>query len=348
MTATNIGARYWHIRVAGKNPHTSKSKTQKNAGKEKISVTGSRTPEFLNLTNFPQGLLGDPDPNALKVRLDLSVASFDAALAGVVTIWGVDRNTRAKEATLNGKKIEIYAGKKYYNPAGEPNKQTGLIFIGTVQSAYYNHEGTENSLTLFLTAGEPRTSTNAIGFMAEKGDEIGKAANKALNDSGFKSTLFIKKDNIADERLMIVGRNLEIFNNALNDMLKSRDLNPLYIYPRNREYILTDRIKPYNELPKKIEFNDLIGQPVFNGNYTIQLQTPMRADLCVGDLIRLPAFSDGYGNLSLGNVPYDSAWAKNHGGVFGGNFVISTIRHVGESRNTSGAGWVTAIEAVTA
>jgi hypothetical protein len=88
--------------------------------------------------------------------------------------------------------------------------------------------------------------------------------------------------------------------------------------------------------PKQIEFNDLIGQPTWLNPLELTFKCVMRADLAVGDFIKMPIAQTTSTSASF-------AQYRNKA-TFQGAFQIKAVRHLGDSRQPSGDSWVTVID----
>ena len=81
----------------------------------------------------------------------------------------------------------------------------------------------------------------------------------------------------------------------------------------------------------------MIGQVTWIDYQTVQLNCVMRADLHVGDYIKMPP-----GQVTTTAQSYSQF---RQGSVFQGTFQISRIRHVGNFRQPMGEAWITTIDA---
>lgn len=107
--------------------------------------------------------------------------------------------------------------------------------------------------------------------------------------------------------------------------------------------------------PKQIQYIDLVGLPTQTGNNLVQITCRMRADINAGDFIRLPdAFAVspvGLGRLTPGSqsqmfnvLPGNVFSTQKSGSIFTGVFQVTSVRHVGNSRDPDGLSWVTTID----
>ena len=113
--------------------------------------------------------------------------------------------------------------------------------------------------------------------------------------------------------------------------------------PVNNTIIISDNLGT-NANPKQINFNDLVGQPTWvpgtDGSPTIMLTTVMRADIQVGSVILMPQGAGGPGMVTISGAGVNPS-LLNLKTAFQGQFIVSAIRQVGNSRDTGPTSWVT-------
>lgn len=90
---------------------------------------------------------------------------------------------------------------------------------------------------------------------------------------------------------------------------------------------------------KEISYLDMIGNSTWVDQGTIQLKTVLRADLNVGDIIDLPP------RLNIVQNANSYTWARNTS-AFTGKYMITSIRHLGNSRQPDANSWCTVIECI--
>jgi hypothetical protein len=101
--------------------------------------------------------------------------------------------------------------------------------------------------------------------------------------------------------------------------------------------------------PRQIQVIDLIGQPTWSQPYTVQCTCVMRGDIECGDYVVLPdvpgittADSNSQFFNPMGNInPYSTL---KTGSIFTGTFMVTAVRHVGNSRNPDATSWVTTLD----
>ncbi|EBI9507420.1 hypothetical protein DLQ11_09155 [Salmonella enterica] len=90
--------------------------------------------------------------------------------------------------------------------------------------------------------------------------------------------------------------------------------------------------------PVQIEFTDLVGQPTWIQFGTVSIPCVMRSDIQVGDYIRMPK--------KLRPMIQASSYSQfRDDSAFTGDFLVSSVRLVGNSRQPDANSWVTVIEA---
>jgi hypothetical protein len=99
------------------------------------------------------------------------------------------------------------------------------------------------------------------------------------------------------------------------------------------------------QVVKPVNYQDLVGQPTWIEVNKIQFTCPMRSDIYINDLVKLPqslAATAIIPRASAGQ-PFGAARDKT---TFEGNFQITSARHVGNFRSTDKDAWVTIFEAI--
>ena len=90
-----------------------------------------------------------------------------------------------------------------------------------------------------------------------------------------------------------------------------------------------------------INFQDLVGQPIWTGVNTIQFKTVMRGDIKPQSTVTLPT--------TLGSISAASgaeAGQASASNTIQGSFMVTSERHVGNFRQPDWASWVTVFDAI--
>lgn len=327
---------------------TTKNTTNVNAGKT------------LSFTTHPQGVHADPDLGALHVVMDIPVTSFDQANgAAYLEIRGIDIYTISQASNLQGYTVKIYGGMGVGYDLAKP-AQSGLLLIGSVYQAYGNWEGPNMSLNLLIQPfGVPISDDNKPFFVWhwQKGQDIKDAITKCVTSAmdGYNCVFNLRGTLIGthDDTGFYTDFNslADVIINASRSVNQDASYYGIQFFIAGKTFYFFDQAG--DNAPKKIEFNELIGQPTWLGpvDYPkIMLQTVMRADLTINDVITMPLFNQqgsktlsGYGTIAP--TSQDVQTPKDRS-LFQGNFMVTSLRHIGDSRNPDGSSWVTVIEAV--
>lgn len=344
--------RYYDIEI---NPVTSSA----NNSFGEIEATGSKG---LHFQTHPNGLNARPDPGALYTIFDLPVSTFNVALdQAYLEIRGVDIATINQASNLQGAQITVKGGMGKGLPLADPS-QAGTLISGSVYRAYGNWIGTDMTLNLLIQPfTEPVTGSTYPPFVWHWaiGQDIQDAITYTITHamSGYTCD-FLKMKNT----FMGVSDHAGIYSDitAFAAVLQSDSIaannvkgyRGIRFYVNGKTFYFYDTADETN--PVKVKFQDLVGQPTWLGPYpypNIMIQTVMRGDISVGDVITMPDFNQsgsnqvltGYGTIAPTNQYITSP--KNRS-LFTGNFEVTSIRHIGDSRNPDGSSWVTVIEAV--
>lgn len=316
----------------------------------------------LKFTTHPNGLQSAPDMGAMHVQFDLPVTTFDSPSGSFyLEIRGVDIATISQASNLQGAQIKIYGGMGKGYQLAKPD-QAGLLVVGSVFQAFGNWMNTDMSLNLLIQPfSTPLTDTNypKLVWHWQKGQKITDAIRQTLNGgmSGY-SLDFSGVSNDLTAGSYDAGFYGDVTSLAINIRDISLHANPADGYQGIRFYLREKTFYFYDggteSSPKEIQFEDMIGQPTWLGPDPypqITLQTVMRADISMGDVIKMPAFNKSGSNLTLSGyglmAPTQKAGqSPKSRSLFQGNFIVTGVRHIGDSRNPDGSAWMTVINAV--
>lgn len=301
-----------------------------------IQISGGTAVTF---SSYPKGQI---DPNALNIELDIPVAAFATPLGGAyVRVWGVSLEQISQAADFNGAPIKIFGGMKAGLPLANP-AQSGLLVRGTVWQAFGNWVGTSMSLDLIIVAdggGAPDEIKNIV-WNWTKGTVMSEAIAETLKTAAPDVAQSI---NIADQ-LVLTEDDAGQYDSfaAFAQHVKSTSKKIIGGTYAGVDILLSDKTFTVYDgtappQPKQISFNDLIGQPTWIQPNTIQLNCVLRADIKVGDLIKMPVTRVTDTQAALSRYRDKSA--------FQGAFFVGLVRHVGNFRQPDATSWITTIEA---
>ena len=283
------------------------------------------------------GRPGQTDLGALNIELDISVASQHVPASGAwVRIWGIPISAIGQANKLKGKKVKIFAGMVAGLPLANP-AQAGLLVEGEIWNPFGNWQGTDQTLEFFVVPS-PATQRAPANFTFNwpQGTAIASAIGTALTAGlpGVAQAIAVNPQLIAPETVTGFYATLGQFASFLNETTKAI-IGGDY---RGLSTVLsagTIRVFDGTTAPKNttIQFTDMIGQATFIAYNEISLKTVLRADISVGDYLTLPP-----GQIA---TTAQSMAALRQGSVFQGQFVVETVRHIGNFRQPSGDGWCT-------
>ena len=325
-----------------------------------IQVTDPDTGKTLNDFCFSSVLNGVFNPNSLMVELDIQKYGMSTPAGEcLVRVYGLDQKSLIQaNQNLPGKTIKVAVGMMPGLPlatAAYNAKQYGVVLEGTIWQAYDNWQGINLSLNMIVRYGPVASSSAPTASMNvtlpwTKGTKLSVALTQCFQ-VGFPS--YTPVINISDNLILnydspLFCGTLESLSRYLNSMSKSiirqDNYSGVEIAVIGKEIRAWDNIgNPVKQNKiKQINFNDLTSQPGWIRPQTIMLTLVMRADLNVGDDIRMPAGASPIVVNLPGSLPsYRSKVA------FTGVFRITSVRIVGNSRMPDAGGWITVIEAIT-
>lgn len=290
---------------------------------------------------------------ALDVTFDLPVAPFGSVMAGgVVEIPGVSLQTISSAARYQGWTATISGGMQKGLPLSNP-QQYGFLARGLVQQAFGNWVGTHQSLVLVLTPSPDIPQVDGVSNIVmdwKKGTALSAAITATLQRAipTAKVQNKITSDVILPYHEAGYYHSIEQFADVVKgislDANKTAGYQGIRIIYTRGIFTLYDATTSSNSFA--ISFNDLLGQPTWLGpndsGSVIQIQTVLRGDLDIGNVIKLPTeVSQGYSILS----PASSAPLPKDRSAMTGSFVINNLRHIGRFRDPNGQAWSTVIGA---
>lgn len=302
-----------------------------------IEITELTGEPFATYTSY---INGASDPNALHVELDIIAAIYATPIGGSsVRIWGVPITVVSQARDFNGKRIRVFAGMKKGLPLANP-AQAGLLVEGVVMQAFGNWIGSAMTLDLVImpsigTATDPKN----IPLFWPAGEPLTEPLRSALQIAfpNQAVTVSINGAIVQDRDEAAVYETLPQFASWLKDKTRALIGGD---YPGVDIVTIGDAVRAYdNTAPsaaKQIAFNDLVGQPTCIEPFKVQMTTVMRADISVGDYVRLPP-------AQITTTPQALSQYRDNS-IFQGEFQVQLVRHVGAFRTPDALAWITTID----
>lgn len=241
--------------------------------------------------------------------------------------------------------IDIYAGMAKGLPLANPAQQ-GLIVHGTINPAFGNWIGTEQTLDMVVSApftgsgssvkSDSPNNPAAIVHNWQQGQPLANAIQTTLATAypSFTPKVSISPSLVLPNTETGFYPTIEAYAGHIRDISKSIMGGTTYpgvlIAPVGKELIVNDGTTPTN--PIQIQLQDLIGQPTWLGFNVVSVKTAMRGDITVGKYITLPQ--------TLATVSATSAPQFRQTSSFSGNFFVMQCRHIGRFRQPSAESWV--------
>lgn len=307
----------------------------------RIEISDADGAAFATYTSFVNGAT---DPGALQVELDIVAATYATPVGNsFVRIWGVPITVISQSRDFNGKRIKVYGGMQKGLPLANP-AQAGLLVQGDIIQAFGNWIGTDMSLDLIMvpSAGSPSDPRNIV-LNWQKGKALSEAIKTTLQTAfpGRTVTVNISSDLVQDRDEAGYWASLSQFAPWLKQKtigLKGGDYTGADIFITETEVRVYDETS--QSAPLEVAFNDLIGQPTWIEPAVIQVSCVMRADISVGDYIKLP-------KAQVTTTPQSLSQYRD-ASVFQGTFQVRQVRHVGAFRTPDATAWLTVIDAYPA
>ena len=304
---------------------------------------------FKEWTSFPQiGAAKQSDPGALNVLIDAYVNALTQPQSlGSIQIWGISLQDVAQANNFTNCNINIYAGFQAGLPLNNPS-QAGLILSGYVFQSFANWQGTDMTLDFVIaTQGNVASQNTNVSLSWTAGTPLATALATTLTNAlpSVKQNIQISPKLVLAHDESGVYPSLVSFAQALKPITQDAIGGD---YPGVDIVLTPESITVYDgstqTTPKQLNFQDLMGQPTWIDNQTIQFVCPMRSDLHMGDYIKMPQ-----GLLGVPGAVVTTAASQPQArqqSVFNGVFMISLVHQLGNYRQPDGQSWVTITNAV--
>ncbi|MBM1020722.1 hypothetical protein EIC82_01220 [Enterobacter sp. A11] len=307
------------------------------------------------------------NPGALMVEFDI-MRFGESTPAGEthLTVWGIGpKEMQQARQDLYGKRIQIFAGMSKGLPlAGVWDKK--LAIDGTIFQVFGNWQGTELRLDFIIVAGPVNSTTRGqiVPLQVTMPWSMGQKLSVALTQCFMTMGGFTPNISISDrltlnyDRPMFCGSLSELAKN-LKAFSLSRIKDPGYTgveiavvngteirvwdndYANQPDQNSKTSASVRSKNPVQINFNDLIGQPTWISFGVVSVVCVMRADIETGDHILMPEKARPMIQASSYSQFRDDS-------AFNGEFVVQSVRLLGNSRQPTAEAWITVIEAYPA
>ncbi|MXV36842.1 MULTISPECIES: hypothetical protein [unclassified Saccharibacter] len=299
--------------------------------------------------SVPGGSPTDPfDPGALDISFRFTQASLSKAEGSTggafVTIKGVDITTINQASNLVNHTLILKAGMSKGLPLSNPN-QVGTILHGTIQSSLGNWSGTEMDITFFVSSYQaPELDPTQISYIfhCPRGKSVKEMIKQTTFPAPHKPSIVFKakEEPIALHDFIGCYTSFKELCVGYGDCWKQMSGNPLTVHISGQTITFLDQF--YERPIKKIDFNDLMGQPTWNGKNDITVTCPLRGDIQIGDLISLPSTTNYLGKYS-GQFSAQKQTLPKNSSLFSGTFEVTDISYLGSFREKDGQQWQSAI-----
>lgn len=289
---------------------------------------------------------GSNNPMALRADIDVWQGVFHLpSQNSTVTIWGIPFDYLTQASDFNNCRIVVKGGMSKGLPLATPS-QAGVLIQGTVLQAFGNYQGLTVNLNFVIVPFAIDSSTPAnLSFNWQPGQTMLQAITNTLNAAyglNVDPLSQLSESLVTPEPQPGLFRTMKSFTDYLNKTSKNI-LNQDYylgciVSVNTNGFYITDGTGP---APNTITVNyqDIIGNLTWLDIATIQAKLVMRSDVNVGDEITFPA------NAPTANTAAGVNQVRNLIS-FDGKFLVTSIRHVGSSRQKDANGWVTVIDAI--
>jgi hypothetical protein len=313
---------------------------------------------------FTSVVNGVNDPGALDIELESQLGQ-EGIGSCFIKIKGITPAMISQATNLNECRLQMWAGFSPGLPlANIQVPHQGLIFDGKILPAFGNWIYNELSLDMYVTLGDisglggPTKPKNIVHNMPA-GQPLSTALQNTLKVAFPNSTIVMNisdklKLNYPDwgiyQSLEQLGSYVKSLSFSILGTPSTTGYKGVSITQNGNTIHVNDGTTQSNIIP--IRFEDLIGQPTWIENNTIQVKTCLRGDIPFPNncWIKLPpTIITQTPQGAINRIAPDIA-SEYGGGVnyllFTGQWQVTGLRHIGRFRDPSMDAWVTIINAV--
>ena len=301
---------------------------------------------------------GAYNPGALMIEFDILRFGESTPHGEThLTIWGIGpKEMQQARQDLFGKRIKIFLGMKQGLPLAGKFKAPGLVLDGTINKVFGNWQGTDLRLDFVIVTGPVTLNTDEklaqlpLTFDWLVGQKLSVALTNCFQlIGGYTFNINISDRLVLNHYRGLFCRDIVSLAKDLNAFSRSWIKDSGYtgveiaIVNGNEIRVWDNDVNYHPEGSDvtritELNFTDLIGQPTWVAFKTISLMCVMRSDIQVGDHISMPK--------KTAPVIRSSSYSQyREDSAFTGEFVVSSVRLIGNSRQPTADAWVTIIEA---
>lgn len=297
----------------------------------------------------------DTPGRGLQIEFDALITGYDVVNAGTLVVMsGLPITVLSQSVQLSGCQVNIYAGFSDGLPLAN-SAQQGMIISGQIYNPYANWIGTHQTLNLIVNPSpllNDSGQARSITLDGKKGERLADVLQRALTTAFPEFTIDISISNLlvlAEDGVGVysrLGQLATAIRSQSYSIINTDDYTGVQMMMQNRIIRIFDNTAATGA-PIEILPQELVGQPTWIGPVSVSYKCPLRADLRCGDKIHLPQDIIS-GPSSLLSVNTERSYSMLRNSVnFTGEFLITSVRHVGDYLNPdSNNAWNTIYEAV--
>lgn len=296
---------------------------------------------------------GTADLGAQQIEFDVHAYGFGTPVSpAFLRIWGPSKEQISQASDFNGAHLELSVGMQKGLPlASAAVAQAGIILSGQIFQAYGNWQGINQTLdfVVLVDGGATQAEPGKLSFTWKKGDKLEEVVQTVLQaaypkvklDINISPNLVLAQDEqgvyqtIEQFASYVKGVSLDILGAS-----GTATYQGVEIVLSNDVMRVFDGTASSDGAPTPITVQDLIGQPTWLSANSIQFSTVVRSDMSIGSQVTFPPIASATAvttQQSGSNVR-----SKN---AFTGTWIISYIRHVGNSRAPDAQSWISTFQA---
>lgn len=304
-------------------------------------------------TSEPNGVY---DPGALNVEFDLLIYNLDANMGGsTVIIEGVpltdlvQNKQYANSIPFSGLTFQLSGGMKKGMELANP-KQAGVLYRGYVFQSFGNWEGTEMNLD-FVLAPTPFTlsAPGNIVFSCKAGTPVYTAIKTTLATAfpGIPVSSNLSQNPVLGYDEHHFCSTLGSFGSYIKSLTagKAGSSYPGISIGVSKGAIIIYDYASNPNLYTQLVMTDFIGQPTWLSVDTLQATMVLRGDLGLNSLVKMPSeFQSLPGLVNIQSASIASS--QKYQAIFKGLFTVTSLRHIGNFRSSSGREWATILNMI--